>query len=128
MSAVIKWEFGKRAMKGKENKTMSVYSVPVTIGVDEKRIAEEIEKNVEDRVVENITKEVKRVMFDKDYYGREDARSLRKMICEQIDKILDDNKDLIIKEATACLANKMSRTKVVKEATKDVVEKVKKGE
>ena len=107
---------------------MSVFSVPVTIGVDEKRIAEEIEKNVEDRVVENITKEVKRVMFDKDYYGREAARPLRKMICEQIDKILDDNKDLIIKEAAACLADKMSRTKAVKEATNDVVEKVKKGE
>lgn len=38
---------------------MSVFSVPVTIGVNEEKIAKEISKNVEDRVVENITKEIK---------------------------------------------------------------------
>ena len=37
---------------------MSVFSVPVTIGVNEEEIAKEIRKNVEDRVVEKITKEM----------------------------------------------------------------------
>lgn len=107
---------------------MSVFSVPVIIGVDDERIAREVEKTVEDRVVENITKEVKKVMFDKDYYGREDNKPLREMICEQIDKILDDNKDLIIKEAVNRIADKVGRSKAVKEATKDTVERVRKGE
>lgn len=35
---------------------MSVFSVPVTIGINEEEIANEIRKNVEDRVVEKITK------------------------------------------------------------------------
>ena len=37
---------------------MSVFSVPVTIGVNEEEIAKEIRKNVEDKVVEKITKEI----------------------------------------------------------------------
>lgn len=50
---------------------MSVYSVPVTIGVDEKRIAEEIENDVEHQVVNSITKEVKKQnVFKKPLSGR----------------------------------------------------------
>ena len=41
---------------------MSVFSVPVTIGVNEEEIAKEIRKNVEDKVVEKITKEIKGVI------------------------------------------------------------------
>lgn len=46
---------------------MSVFSVPVTIGVNEEEIAKEIRKNVEDRVVEKITKEIKGVIYKKSY-------------------------------------------------------------
>ena len=42
---------------------MSVYSVPVIIGVDEKRIAEEIKNDVEHQVINSITKEVKTKCF-----------------------------------------------------------------
>lgn len=107
---------------------MSVFSVPVTIGVDEERIAREIEKNAEDRVVENITNEVKKVMFSDDYYGHRDDEPLRKMVRNRIDKLLDDNKDLIIKEAAVNLADRMARSKAVRETTKEVIEKIKKGE
>ena len=107
---------------------MSVFSVPVTIGVDEERIAREIEKNAEDRVVENITNEVKEIIYNKDYYGRENNDPLRRMVRDRIDKVLDDNKDLIIKEAVNRIADKVGRSKAVKEATKDAVERLKKGE
>jgi hypothetical protein len=36
---------------------MSVFSVPVTIGVDEERIAKEIERNVEQQVIDKIAKD-----------------------------------------------------------------------
>ena len=39
---------------------MSVFSVPVTIGVDEEKITKEIESNVEAQVVNKITDEIKR--------------------------------------------------------------------
>ena len=48
---------------------MSVFSVPVTIGVNEEEIAKEIRKNVEDRVVEKITKEIKEVIYKKELYA-----------------------------------------------------------
>ena len=48
---------------------MSVFSVPVTIGINEEEIAKEIRKNVEDRVVEKITKEIKEVVYAKSTYG-----------------------------------------------------------
>lgn len=47
---------------------MSVFSVPVTIGVNEEEIAKEIRKNVEDKVVEKITKEIKGVIYKKKSY------------------------------------------------------------
>lgn len=40
---------------------MSVFSIPVTIGVNEEEIAKEIRKNVEDRVVEKIPRKLKRL-------------------------------------------------------------------
>lgn len=107
---------------------MSVFSVPVTIGVDEERITKEIENNVENRVVENVTNDIRKVMFSKNYYGHEDDEPLRKMVHDRIDKILDGNKDLIIQEAAKQLAIKMARSKAAKEACKDVVDKIKRGE
>lgn len=38
---------------------MAVFSVPVTIGVDEQALAREIEAECKERVIDNITKEVK---------------------------------------------------------------------
>ena len=100
---------------------MGAYSVPVVIGIDEERIAAEIEKDVERKVVEYITKEVKDVMFNS-YYGINTNEPLRRMISDQIGKVIKTKEDFIVQEAAKLLAEKMARTKVVKEATKGVVE------
>lgn len=104
---------------------MGVYSVPVTIGVDEERIAQEIEKNVEDRVVARITNEVESIIYARSLYGRQTDGPLRDMITMEIGKCIEENEDLIVKEAAKILADKMARTKAVREATKNVVEKAK---
>lgn len=103
---------------------MSVFSVPVTIGVDEEKIAREIEANVEAKVVANITKEVKKQMFREDYYygKKEDPEPMRNMIKAQINRILEKHEDLIIQEAAKLLCEKMARSKAVKEAIAKVVE------
>lgn len=103
---------------------MSVFSVPVTIGVDEERIAKEIEKNVEDRVVENITNEVKQVIYKTNYYNKETNEPLRKIVESQVRKVIQVNEEAIIREAAKYLADKMARSKAAREATKEVVEKV----
>lgn len=45
---------------------MGVFSVPVTIGVDEEKIAQSIEKNVESQVINRVLTEVKRVYIRTD--------------------------------------------------------------
>ena len=101
---------------------MSVYSVPVTIGVDEKRIAEEIQNDVERQVVKVITKEVKNKMFSKNKYYQEDP--IDTMIKNEIKRIVEDNKDYIVENASKLLCEKLSRTKAVREAVQNVIDQI----
>ena len=105
---------------------MSVFSVPVTIGVNEEEIAQEIRKNVEDRVVEKIAKEIKEVIYEKSTYGSRDTNEpLKRMVRMRIDEILEKNESVIVQEAAKALADKMIKTKAVKETTKETIEKIK---
>lgn len=101
---------------------MGVYSVPVTIGVDEKRIAEEIQNDVEQQVVKTITKEVKNKMFSKNNYYQENP--IDTMIKNEIKRIVEDNKDYIVENASKLLCEKLSRTKAVREAVQNVIDKI----
>ena len=109
---------------------MSVFSVPVTIGIDEEGIAREVKENVESQVVAKILDEVKKQMFNARYvrYSNEDQYTdpepLRYMIKAEIHDILINNQDLIIKEAAAILADKLAKTKAVKEKAALIAEKV----
>ena len=85
-----------------------------------------IRKNVEDKVVEKITKEIKGVIYKKELYGsRETNEPLCRMIHSHISEILEENKNVIVQEAAKALADKMIKTKAVKEAIKETIEKVK---
>ena len=109
---------------------MSVFSVPVTIGVDEEAIAREVKENVESQVVAKILDEVKKQMFNARYvrYSNEeqytDPEPLQNMIKDQIRDILEQNQDLIIKEAAEILADKLARSKAVKEKAALIADKV----
>lgn len=104
---------------------MSVFSVPVTIGVDEEKIAKEIHKNVEQQVVRAIADEVKKIIFtERNYYNGDKNEPLRTMVIDEVRNCIKLNEELIIKEAAKELVNKMSRTKVYKEAVKEAAEKI----
>lgn len=106
---------------------MSVFSVPVTIGVNEEAIAKEIKENVEHQVIEKINGEVKRQIFNHRYgWGKEseDSEPLKNMIKDEIRNVLEDNHGLIIKLAATILAEKLARTKAVKEKAVSIVEAV----
>lgn len=106
---------------------MGVFSVPVTIGVDEEAIANSIKQNVEAQVVRNITDEVKKVIYGTTYYGRideKDLEPLRNMVKAQVQTIIRDRDDEIVKLAAEILADKLSRSKAVKEAAAEVAKKV----
>ena len=102
---------------------MSVFSIPITIGVNEEEIAKEIRKNVEDRVVEKITKEIKEVIYEKSTYGSMNTNEpLKRMVRMQIREILEKNESVIVQEAAKALADKMIKTKAVKETIEKVKE------
>lgn len=104
---------------------MSVFSVPVTIGVDEEKIAKEIHKNVEQQVVRAIADEVKKIIFiERNYYNGDKNEPLRTMVIDEVRNCIKLNEELIIKEAAKELANKMARTKVYKEAVKEAADKI----
>lgn len=104
---------------------MSVFSVPVTIGVDEEKIAKEIESNVEAQVVNKITDEIKEIIYTKrNYYNGDKDEPLRSMVIEEVRNCIKLNEKLIVKEAAKTLVEKMSRTKAYKEAVKEAAEKI----
>ena len=104
---------------------MSVFSVPVTIGVDEERIAKEIENDVKYQVIEKIFEEIKKTIYATNYYGKIDEKDitpLRKMVEAKVAEVISDKQDLIIEKASELLAEKMYKSKACKEAIKNVVE------
>lgn len=109
---------------------MSTFSVPVVIGVDEEAIAREVAKDAKSQVVAKILDEVKMQMFNPRYvrYSNEekytDPEPLRNMIKSEIQKKLEEHQDLIVKLAAEILADKLARTKAVKEKAALIAEAV----
>lgn len=106
---------------------MGVYSVPVTIGVDEHRIAKEIEGNIESMVLEKITNEVKRTIYGRRYYNsrdfdENDLSPVVEMVREAIDGILEKHEQEIIDGAITKLADRLSRKKVVKTRAEEITD------
>lgn len=110
---------------------MSVFNVPVTIGVNEEEIARQIEKEVKDKCIANIYEEVKKIIYkENDYYYRgsrtpdySDA-PLRNMVEKEVEKILSVHSGVIIEIAATKLADKLSRSKAVREKAAEVAEDV----
>lgn len=96
--------------------------VNVAFDFDDKKISESIESQVHREVVNNITEEVKKIIFEKKWgyssksYDETDPTPLKKMIENRVSEVLEENKDVIIDGAMKLLADKLSRTKQVKEA------------
>lgn len=100
--------------------------VNVAFDFDDKKIADSIEDQVHTEVVNNITEEVKKVIFEKKWghkrcYDDSDPAPLKRIVEDRVSEILEENKDIIIDGAIKLLAEKLSRTKLVKEAVGKLV-------
>lgn len=114
---------------------MSVFNVPVTIGVDEDEIARKIESEVKEKVIRSIGDKVEGIIY-KEYesygYSRgirtvKTAKSdepLRKMVERKVDNILEEERDMIVELAAEKLADRLSRSKKVREMAAEVAEEV----
>lgn len=101
--------------------------VNVAFDFDDKRIVESIESQVHKEVIDNITEETKKIIFEKRWgynksYNENDPAPLKQMIEHRISEVLDENKDIIINGAIKTLADRLARTKQVKEAVGKLVE------
>ena len=100
--------------------------VNIAIDINTDKIKESVEEHAEEKVIESIYQDIKKVMFQKrGFYGNDysDDEPLRNMVYEEIDKIIDQYKDTIIETAAVHLANKLLKTKKAKEMLEGVIDK-----
>ena len=99
------------------------------IGIDDDAIREIVMKKAEKSIVEDLKKDIRseiiREIFvcDSDWYRKERKIDLQDWVKDLVEKTLKDNKDQIIKMASERLADKMLRTKAVKEAMTEKIRK-----
>lgn len=98
----------------------SIYNVPVVLAIDEEKIAENIEKEAERKVIDKLSKNVEEEVFGhRGYHGTSPAKEMAKVI---IKELLNKHKDEIVQGAIKELAANMVKTKAVKEAIKKTIE------
>ena len=92
----------------------------VAFDFDDERITKSIEGQVHKEVVDNITNEIKQIIYRKRWtgyvYEKEDPEPLRKMVENNVKDIIDKHRNQIIDMAANKLADSLRRSKAVKEA------------
>ena len=98
------------------------------IGIDDDAIRKIIMEKAEKSIVEDLKKQIRTdidnriFVIDRGWHGKDYKKvDLQDWVKDLVVKTLEDNKEQIIKMASEKLADKMSRTKAIKEA---MVEKV----
>lgn len=86
-----------------------------------KAITAKAEKMVIDELVERTKKDIDETIYSKGYYR---DRDLRDWVKDEFIKFLETNKDDIISRASEKLADKLFRTKQVKEAVSEVLKEL----
>lgn len=101
---------------------MSVYSIPVTLGIDEEAIEKKIASDVEKHVLSEIDKKLQEGLFNRRCYG--DEAYIYRVAREEIVKMLSRKEEEIVNLAAEKLADKLARTKAVKEAAGDIAKDI----
>lgn len=99
--------------------------IQMAISVEDEKIVKRVEETAEKQIIEMLTDRVENVISEKHgWYGKteRDYTPLKNMVSEQITKILDENKDLIIAESSKILADKLARSKAGKEVLQGIKE------
>lgn len=99
--------------------------INVAFDFDDEKISKSIESQVYKKVTDNITEEVKKIMYRKRWtgcnYRMDDSEPLRKMVEMNIKDIVEEHREEIITMAADKLADSLRRSKAVKEAVNSVL-------
>lgn len=96
--------------------------IQVSIDFDEEGIRKSIEKNAEKQVIETVTQETRdwlKTRFNR--FGKEEEL-YKELVENKINEIIEERKDDIVKEAITLLADKMYRSKKVREAMNELID------
>ena len=88
--------------------------IQFAVGIDDERIVKHIEERAEKTITDELKKKVEQQMFRCNFYG-EPTRELSNWTASLVESFLKDHKDEIIELAGKHLAEKLVRTKAVKE-------------
>ena len=92
--------------------------IQMAISVEDEKIVKKVEETAESQIIKTLSEKVEDVISErKGWYGSKerDYAPLKNMVSEQVEKILNENKDLILSEASKILADKLARSKAGKE-------------
>lgn len=88
--------------------------VQFAIGIDDDAIKKRVEENAEKTIINELKSEISKTIFDKDYYGRP-TKTLSTWAGSYLEDFLEKHKTEIVECAGKILAEKLTRTKAVKE-------------
>ena len=88
--------------------------VQLAIGIEDEAIVKRVEENAEKNITKELRDKVGRVMFGVNYRGDE-IDAITRWTESVFKEYLNEHKGEIVKLAAKCLAEKLSRTKAVKE-------------
>lgn len=98
------------------------------IGIDDEAIRKIIMEKAEKSILNDLKKEIRSDIIhqifeiDTGWYGKDEKKTgLQDWVKDLVVKTLEDNKEQIIEMTSEKLADKMSRTKVIKEAMAEKV-------
>lgn len=96
------------------------HPIQLNIQFDDEGLKRRITENAERKVIENITNEVAAELFGVDYYGRQKKEYVAEWVHEKVGVFLTENRDEIIRQASKELADRLFRSKTVREAAGDI--------
>lgn len=93
--------------------------VQFAIGIDDEAIVKRVEENAEKVIINELQAQIKKTIFDKDYFGRP-TETLSTWAESHLDGFLEKHKTEIIECAGKYLAERLARTKAAKEVLEGV--------
>lgn len=99
--------------------------VQFAVNIDDEQIKKTVERNVVTQVVAEIRKDCTKELTGKISPNTyQYSQRIKEIVDSNIKEFLDNNKEIIIKEAVNQLAERLSRTKAAKDALNKTIESI----
>ena len=98
--------------------------VQFAIGIDDDAIVKKIEENAEKAITKDLRDKVGKIMFGISAYSGKELDCVSSWTEGVFLRYLDDHRTKIVELAAKCLAEKLLKTKAVREATQGVLKEM----